>query len=68
MDDQYEEKIKYYNKAEIINLLVSFDPEVEVLDLDELEKQYFESYCELEIDMDEETKAKVEEIFKAFGV
>lgn len=68
MDDQNDEKIKYYNKSEIINLLVSKDPEVEVLDLDEVEKQYFETYYELDIDMDEETKAKIQEIFKAFGV
>ena len=56
------------NKAEMINLLVSYETGVEVLDLDELEKQYFESYCELDIDMDDKTKAKLEEIFKAFGV
>ncbi len=67
MDDQNDEKTKYYNKAEIINLLISFDPEVEVLDLDELEKQYFESYYELEDDdIDEDTKNKTQEIFKAF--
>lgn len=47
-------------------MLVSFDPEVEVLDLDEVEKDYFES--QKDFDMDEEKKAKVEEIFKAFGV
>lgn len=66
MEEQMTEEIKYYNKAEMINLLVSFAPEAEVLNLDEVEKQYFESFCELDADIDEETKAKVEEIFKAF--
>ena len=68
MDDQNDEKVKYCNKAEIISLLVSFNPDVEVLDLEELEKQYFESYYDIEDAIDEEKKAKIEEIFDAFGV
>lgn len=68
MEEQMTEEIKYYNKAEMINLLVSYEPDIEVIDLNELEKQCFEYYYELENDMDEETKAKIQEIFKAFGV
>ena len=68
MEEQVTEEIKYYNKSEMINLLVSYEPDVEVIDLQDLEKQYFESYYEFGNDMDEETKAKIQEIFKAFGV
>lgn len=64
---QINEELEYYNKAEILNLLVSFASEAEVLNLDEVEKQYFESLCELDAYIDEETKVKVGEIFKAFG-
>lgn len=41
--DQNKEKQKYYNKAEIIDTLVSLEIGLEVLDLDELEREYFKA-------------------------
>lgn len=68
MDEQEEGEIEYYNKAEIVNLLVCKESNMDVLDLVELEKQYFECYRDPYADMDEETKARIEEIFNAFDV
>ena len=38
-----EEDKKYYNKSEIIDLLVSMEPTTDIMDLDEFEQKYYDS-------------------------
>lgn len=67
-EKQVNEEIKYYNRVEILDLLVSFDPEVEVLDLDEVEKDFFESQKDFDYKNieDEEMREKIQGIFREF--